>query len=183
MEEKHWIDYLSAVGSIATPVLVMLLAAVGWKYRKSFERKIELEEKLRKDRIGIYNSILEPFIILLMPDAAWQSDNKNKNKDKNALATSKMLSLEYRKIAFQLSLIGNDSVVKSYNNLMQYFYNYVDDAKIPSNKKLREMMSLLGTFLLEIRRSMGNETTKLDNWSMLEWFMTDAKKLRHDNLS
>jgi len=82
VEEKHWIEYVSAVGSIATPILVMVLTAVGWKYRKSFERKIELEEKLRKDRIEIYNSILEPFIILLMTDAAWGSDKKNKNKDK-----------------------------------------------------------------------------------------------------
>jgi hypothetical protein len=41
------------------------------------------------------------------------------------------------------------------------------------------MMSLLGAFLLEIRRGMGNETTKLDNWDMLEWFLTDARKYRH----
>ena len=181
MEEKDWIDYISAFGSIATPILVMLLTAVGWKFRKSFERRIELEEKLRKDRIEIYNSILEPFIILLMTDAAWQSDKKNKNKDKNLLATNQMLSLDYRKLAFQLSLMGNDAVVKSYNDLMQYFYNQADDSETPSNEKLREMMSLLGKFLLEIRRSMGNETTKLDNWAMLEWFMTDARKLRHGN--
>lgn len=183
MEEKHWIDYLSAIGSIATPVFVLVLTAVGWKYRKSFERKIELEERLRTDRIEIYNAILEPFIILLMTDAAWQSDKRNKGKDKNILATSQMLSLEYRKLAFKLSLIGNDSVVRAYNNLMQYFYNHSEETEAPSNEKLRDMLSLLGTFLLEIRRSMGNETTELDNWAMLEWFMTDARKLRDGNFA
>ena len=176
MEEKYWIDYVSAVGSIATPVLVMLLTAVGWKYRKNFERKIELEEKLRTDRIEIYNSILEPFIIFGMSDAAWQSDKNNKNKDKNLVGKNKMLSLEYRKVAFQLSLIGDDAVVKSYNDLMQYFYNREKETETPSKDTLRESMLLLGNFLLEIRRSMGNETTKLDNWSMLEWFITDARK-------
>ena len=39
-------------------------------------------------------------------------------------------------------------------------------------------MALLGTFLLEIRRSMGNEATKLTNWQMLEWFLTDARTWR-----
>jgi len=66
---------------------------------------------------------------------------------------------------------------------MQYFYNQADEEEAPSNDKLKEMMSLLGNFLLEIRRSMGNETTKLDNWAMLEWFMTDARKLRHGKLA
>lgn len=183
MEEKHWVDYVSALGSIATPVLVLLLTAVGWKYKKSVERKIELEEKLRANRIEIYNAILEPFIILLMTDAAWKSDKRNKGKDKNLLAMNQMLSLEYRKVAFKLSLIANDAVVKSYNNLMQYFYNHANSSEAPDNERLREMMSLLGGFLLEIRRSMGNETTELDNWSMLEWFMTDAKKLRDGTLA
>lgn len=36
-------------------------------------------------------------------------------------------------------------------------------------------MNLLGAFLLEIRRSMGNEMTTLSNWQMLEWFMQDAR--------
>lgn len=113
-----------------------------------------------------------------MTDAAWQSDKRNKGKDKNVLATSQMLSLEYRKLAFKLSLIANDAVVRSYNDLIQYFYNHADEAETPSTEKLKDMMSLLGTFLLEIRRNMGNESTELDNWAMLEWFMTDARKLR-----
>ena len=25
---------------------------------------------------------------------------------------------------------------------------------------------------------MGNESTRLDNWDMLEWFLTDARKYR-----
>jgi len=53
MEEKDWVDYLVAIGSIATPILVLVLTAVGWKARSSIERKIELENKLRDERIEI----------------------------------------------------------------------------------------------------------------------------------
>lgn len=174
MEESNWVNYLSAIGSIATPVIVLVLTAVGWKYRQSIERKIRLEEKLREDRIDIYNRILEPFIILLMSETAWQTNPKNKNKDKDTMAVNIMLSLEYRQLSFKLSLIGSDSVVLGFNNLFQYSYSLADN----QHNNPKELMLLLGKFLLEIRRSMGNEFTKLDEWSMLEWFITDARKIK-----
>ena len=178
MDEKNWMDYAVAVGTIATPLLVLLLSAVGWKYRQSMERRLKMEERLRDDRIATYNQILEPFIVLLMTDAAWQSDKRNRSKDKNEVATSKMLSLDYRKTSFSLSLIGSDSVVSSYNNLMQHFYRQKDVAQLASSEQTRTTMRLLGNFLLEIRKSMGNEATKIDNVGMLEWFITDASEIR-----
>ncbi|KPD23765.1 hypothetical protein [Idiomarina zobellii] len=178
MEDKTWIDYLTAIGSVATPLLVILLSAVGWKFKASVERKIDLENRLRDDRIEIYNQILEPFIILLMTDAAWAQDKRNKNKDKNEFAISKMLTLDYRKLGFKLSLMGADPVVKSYNNLMQYFYNMEEKKSAESPNFLKEMLILLGTFLLEIRKSMGNEATKLDHWDMCEWWMSDTRKIK-----
>lgn len=44
--------------------------------------------------------------------------------------------------------------------------------------RVRVLMGLVGNLLLEIRRSMGNDATELDQWSMLEWFITDARKFR-----
>ena len=117
MEDHGFLDYLMAAGTILTPIFVLVAGVIVWKYRQSIERKIKLEEQLRDDRIEIYNQILEPFIILLMNDAAWASDPKNRNKDKNKIATTKMLSLEYRKTSFRLSLIGSDAVVSAYNDL------------------------------------------------------------------
>lgn len=177
---KHWLDYLTGIASLLTPLLVLLLTAVGWKYRQSLERKAKLEERLRDDRIDIYNQILEPFIILLTTEAAWQTDKKHRTQDKNQVAVAKMLSLDYRKVSFKLSLIGSDPVVRAFNDLLQYFYSRGKSGSTPDACDLREMMSLLGRFLLEIRRSMGNEATELDNWNMLEWFMTDARKLRDE---
>lgn len=175
--EKHWIEYIAAFGSIATPVLVLTLTAIGWRLRRRLDRQLELEDKLREDRIDIYNHILEPFIILLMSDAAWHHDKQNRGKEKGEVAIGKMLSLEYRKHAFKLSLVGSDLVVLAYNDLFQHFYAQGDNPDASENN-LKTMMALLGNFLLQIRRSMGNESTALNQWQMLEWFITDARKLR-----
>ena len=109
--DKHWLDYVTAIGAIATPIFVLVITAVGWRLRKTVERKAELENQLREDRVAIYNDILEPFIILLMSDAAWEHSKQNKGKNKNEIATGKMLSLEYKKLAFQLSLVSRHEEV------------------------------------------------------------------------
>ena len=177
MEESNWLDYLSALGSVATPIFVLILTGVGWKYRQSMERKIKMEEKLRDDRIEIYNKILEPFILLLMTDAAWNSDKKNKGKDKNEIATSQVLSLDYRKTSFKLSLIGSDSVVMAFNDLFQHFYDQAE-SELGEDRNTKKLLELLGNFLLEIRKSLGYESTNIDNWGMIEWFITDAREYR-----
>lgn len=178
MNEQNWVDYATAIGAVTTPVLVALLGAAGWRFRRRIEREASLEDQLRSDRVEIYNEILKPFIILLTADAAWQADPKNRKRDKGDVARGIMLSVSYREMGFQMSLIGSDQVVRAYNDLMQFFYERNDDSPPSLSDDLPKMMSLLGSFLLAIRKSTGNESTTLDNWDMLEWFMTDARKLR-----
>jgi hypothetical protein len=69
-EEASWLEYVTAFGVIATPLLVLVLTAIGWRLRTQLERRASLEDKLREDRIPTYNDILEPFILMLMSDAA-----------------------------------------------------------------------------------------------------------------
>jgi len=180
MNDANWLAYVTAVGSMATPLLVLALTAVGWRLRRRLERRLELEDKLREDRIDTYNDILEPFTLLLMSDAAWLSDPKNRNKDRNEIATRQMLSVEYRRKAFKMSLFGSDAVVRAYNDLMQFSFERGREESVgaATEHTTKEMMSHLGKFLLEIRRSVGNEATELDNWEMLEWLMTDARRYR-----
>ena len=178
MDEKTWIDYFTAIGSVATPILVVILSAIGWKLKSRLDRKLDLDNKLRDDRIATYNRVREPFVILLMSDAAWAKDKRNKNKDKNEVALSKMLSLEYRESGFKLSLIGSHSVVRAYNNLMQYFYNTPQLSGGDNIDHFKQGLELLGVFLLEIRRSMGNEATTLSHWDMCEWWMSDTRKIK-----
>jgi hypothetical protein len=149
---------------------------MGWKIRSGIEHRFNLEQQLRDDRVAIYNEILEPFMIILMTDEAWKADPRNKNKDKTVLGTQKALSLEYRKCAFKLALVGSDGVVTAYNNLMQYFFS--SQEREANEQAVRAMMSRFGELLLEIRRSMGNSSTALDRWAMLEWFINDARRFR-----
>lgn len=176
-QSVSWIEYATAVGSIATPILVTLLGAIGWSIRARLQRRIDLEEKLRQERVDTYNKILEPFIILLMTEEAWKKDPKNKNKDKNTETEKMWLSLDYRKTSFYLSLIGSDDVIRSYNDLMQYVF-HIDQNQGSQAVDVQKIASLLGSFLLSIRKSMGNEKTDLDEFEMLEWFMKDAQSFR-----
>lgn len=137
-----------------------------------------MEDKLREDRIGTYNKILEPFILLFMSEFAWRRDPENKEVDKNAIAIDKMLSLDYRSVSFRLSLVGSDPVVRAYNNLMQCYFEFGALGSGAGPKEGEKIMSMVAQLLLEIRRSMGNETTKLDHWDMLEWFIKDVRQHR-----
>lgn len=101
---------------------------------------------------------------------------KNIKIDKLDTVQRIMFSLDYRQLSFKLSLMGSDQVVKSFNNLNQCFY--AAEAGNNSADNISHMMALLGTFLLEIRKSMGNESTELDNFSMLEWFIKDIRNYK-----
>lgn len=176
MADPTWLPYVTAIGAVATPILIAGLGGFGWLLKNRIERRLELENKLRSDRIEIYNEILEPFIVMFMTDAAWNHDPKNRHKSKEDIGIKKALSLEYRKQAFRLALVGSDGVVRAYNDLMQSFFNASDEP--PDESRVIGMLSLIGQLLLEIRRSTGNEDTKIDKWGMLEWFITDARKYR-----
>ena len=189
--EKHWLDYATAIGSTLTPILVLLLTGVGWHVKAKLERNRdkdskaqarirELEDKLRTDRIETYNQLLEPFFVLFTSDAIFASDPKFKGKSKDQLSIGKMLTVEYRKVGFKLSLVADDSVVRAYNKLMQFFYKGEHEGLSADELlvKTSQWIKLLSELLLEIRKSMGNQHTSLTNWEMIEWFMSDADTMR-----
>lgn len=193
--EKNLLDTISAIATLITPVLLLFLGGMGWLIQHKIEssqakqdaqasRIRELEDKLREDRIATYNSLLEPFFLLFTSEAAFALDPKFKNKNKNDIAIAKMLSVEYRQVGFKLSLVANDSVVRAYNKLMQFFYHTELDSR-PIEEKTSDWIALMGTLLLEIRKSMGNESSGLDRWEMIEWFMQDAPmiKAKHEGVS
>jgi len=138
------------------------------------ERVQELEAKLRDERIQIYNQVIQPFIIALSSDATFAHEPKYKGKTREQVVQDIMLSAGYRDAAFRLSLVGSDRVVKAYNELMQNFYNLSQGTE-PS--KPLELIEVLGEFLLEVRRGMGNENTSLNKRQMLEWLIKDIRRL------
>lgn len=189
--EKSVLDLVVAIATVITPILLAILGAVGWwiksrveasqarqhaflaRQQSESERIKELEDKLREDRISTYNAILEPFFFFLTTDAAFATDKKYKGRKKDDIAIQRMLSVEYRQLGFKLSLIADDAVVRAYNRLMQFFYHTDKDPAQLDQNTVR-WVALMGDFLLEVRKSMGNQASTLDRWEMIEWFMSDA---------
>jgi len=185
MSSPTTLEYITAIGAIATPILVLLLSGIGWYLGHQFEkartreehlriRADELEEKLRDYRTEIYNQILEPFIIVFTKDEGLPKEYRGKNH--MDAGSAKIISLDYKQAAFKLLLLGSDEVVKAYGNLMQFFYAMHAGEK--PDPTTQELMSLLGKLLLEIRRSVGNETTELHHLEMLEFMITDIRKFQ-----
>jgi hypothetical protein len=85
----------------------------------------------------------------------------------------KITSYEYRKTAFDLNLFGSDEVVRAYNALMKHTY----EAEATGKQDPKEMMRLWGRLLLEIRRSLGNKKTKLNEFDMLRAMIKDIDNL------
>ncbi len=174
------LEWLTAIGSIATPLLVLVLSGIGYSVKTAIdrrttsqERRDSLEDQLRPERVANYDQIIEPFIILLMSEEAWKRNPANKG-DKNELATQKLLSLEYRIACFKMVFLGSDEVVRAYNALMQAFYGHDSQTSLDPET----LMRLLGSFLLQIRRSSSNQATKLNNIEMLEWLLKDAAEMK-----
>ena len=55
MAGASWIQYVTAFGAVATPILVAVLTIIGWRLRNRLERQAQL----RSDRVGIYNEICQ----------------------------------------------------------------------------------------------------------------------------
>lgn len=82
-----------------------------------------------------------------------------------------------KKTAFDLNLFGSDEVVLAYNNFMKLIYPYESET---TEKREPKMILLWGKLLLEIRKSLGNKKTKLDELDMLRAMITDIDRLEHE---
>ena len=191
------LEWVALVGTVATPVLLIFLSAIGWFIKSRFEksqaleqearRRIErLESEIREERIQIYADILEPFIILFANDISLPAARSGRGgrgeqpKTKDEVAIEKLTSLDYRRTAFRLSLFANDDVARAYNSLMQAAYSMGpktgDDSETAGMQGI-QIIGLFGDLLLAIRKSVGNEATGLTNTEMLEWMITDIRSV------
>lgn len=148
---------------IGAPLFTLGGGVLGWFMKSKLEELRTIKEELRGERRKIYTEILNPYIRLF-------ADLKGKGQDK---ALKEITSYDYRKTAFDLNLFGSDEVVSAYNNLMKHAY----EAESRGNQDPKEMMQLWGKLLLEIRKSLGNKDTKLDELDMLRGMIKDVDRL------
>lgn len=158
--EIDWIDFL------VTPLVGALIGFGVWYFQSRLEALRREQERLHDDRRKVYADVLEPFVRIFAGI---------KNPKENQKALQHMLSVEYKRTAFEFSLIGADDVVRSFNDLMQYVYSF--DAEGKEKPDSSELMGLWGAFLLQIRRNVGNPKTKLKPADMLRSQIKDIDKI------
>lgn len=181
MSLENWLEIMrltiTLFASVAIPIVIFIVGNRITNLR-------QLEEKLRNDRIEIYNKILEPFFLIFSTEAIIQGSlkyKKEKPKTGVELASEKLLNLDYQTYSFKLSLIGSDEVFRAYNNLMQAYFHLseIGDEHTNAGEHLIMYMAVL---LLEVRKSLGNDATKLHALEMLEWKITDMRtKFKKNN--
>ena len=161
-------DWLQVV---LAPILMVVGGIIAWFFRSRYEERRAAEERLHGEHRKIYGEILDPYIELFA--------NLSRGEGVNSGIEQKITSKDYRKAIFELGLLGSDSVVRAYNDLMQYFFKLGSDGK----QDMHETIRLWGTFRLEIRKSLGNKRTKLNAFDMLRGEITDIDKLLNESSS
>lgn len=144
-------------------------AAVGfgvWYFQSRIDSLRRAQESLHDERRKVYAQVLDPFVRIFAGITNPQETKK---------AMKHVGSYDYRRTAFEFSLVGSDNVVRAFNDLMQYIYRAgTDDG---TDMDPRQLMRHWGAFLLEIRRNLGNADTKLTEVDMLKGFITDVDRL------
>jgi len=145
---------------------MLLGGIVSWVIKARSEDLRAIEEKLRSERRQIYKELLEPYIRLF-------SDLKGKGAQESI---KQINSFDYKKTSFELSLLGSDGVIKAYNDLMQYAIH----TEFKSGQQTKELMRRWGVLLLEIRKSLGNKRTKLDELAMMRGTIKDIDEIQRN---
>lgn len=157
--EKEYITLITALGA---PFLVLIGGLITWFFKSRKEELQAIEERALEKRIETYNTILYPLIVMFA--------NKSNQKEKDE-AIKEIGSVEYRKAGFSLITFGSDEMVTAYNNMMQSFY------KSEAEKDPKKTMKKFAQFLLSIRKDVYNKNTKLQDWDMLKFMITDIEKI------
>jgi hypothetical protein len=128
-------------------------------YENRIKKLNSIEEKLREDRRKIYFNLLIPFVKLF---------NKENSRDDSI---AYLMSEDYRRTSFEVTLIGSDAVVKAFGDLMQQTFK--GPTKQREINKPDETIVLFANLLLQIRKDLERNSTKLGKKDMLRHMITD----------
>ena len=151
---------------LITPIVAAIIGIAVWYFQSQINKIQKEKEKLQDERRKVYADILDPFI---------RTFAGIQNPQEAQKALRQITSYDYKKTAFEFTLLGSDDVVKSFNSLMVFFYNAQKIGK--DNIQPREMIARWGKFLLELRKSLGNPKTALSEIDMLRSLIKDIDNI------
>ncbi len=140
-------------------ILPLLTAGAAWFFKGRLEELRAMEEKLMAERREIYLTLLQPFIILFANPAKMEENEKEMSE--------MVLSPEYMKTLMQFNLMASDAAINSFNEFSQQAFHAAGG---------KEIIKSYSTMMLEMRKSLGNKRTKLNNWDMLRAKITDIEE-------
>lgn len=179
--EPTTLQNISAIATIITPILLALILFLQRQFEAARKREDDararaqrLEDEMRDTRMELGEKILMPFINAL--NAARQPEQRSGGRGaRGRQAEAPDIDFaEFRKVAFRLSLYGDDDVFKAFNEFMQMAYAM--DAGQHSDDPV-SVLKPLGGLLLAIRKSAGNEDTTLGELEILEWMISDLRTI------
>ena len=137
-----------------------------------------IEAQLHEDRIDAYNIILEPFILIFSGDENFKNtpqyekykdmEDLDKQETQYTFATKLVRSVDYYRANQKLRIFGSDIIVKKLNRLLGSFPKITKNPSI-EKQDTDEILCLFCEFVQEIRRSVGNEDTKLLPDEIINW--------------
>ncbi len=147
-------------------LLVIIGSAIGWFIKSRTDELRAVVQRLHTERRKVYSDLLDPYIRIF--------SDLGTGRDSEQAVTEKITSYDYRKVVFEMALLGTDDVVSAFNDLMGYVYR-VDASR--GEKPGPEMLLLWGNLLREIRRSLGNRRTRLTRVDMLRGMIKDIDQI------
>ena len=150
-----------------TPLVACAVGFAVWYFQSRLEAIRRAQDRLHDDRRKVYADLLNPIIRIF-------AGIKNPKETRKALQEVQLF--DWRRTAFEFSLIGSDDVVRSFNDMMQYFYKQ-EQADSQQQADPFQVMRLWGELLLEIRKSVGDPKTRLSATDMLRAHIKDIDTL------
>lgn len=120
----------------------------------------EAELRLRDERRRIYLQVLDPYIEVL---------HALGNGLPAAEANARLGSVNHRKAAFELKLVGTDEVVGAFN----VFARYIVDARTLPTESPGTLLRNWASLLLAIRKSVGEPGTSITPRDMVVDWIND----------
>ena len=136
-----------------------------WYLTSTLESIRRETEKLQDERRKIYMQVLDPYIRIL-------TGINNPSETKKAL--NQIKTFDYRRVSYELNMMGSDDVVRAMNSLMQHIYSLDREG---TSGKPEAMLVYWGGVLLAIRRDLGNNKTGLTEVDMLRGQIKDIDQL------
>lgn len=165
MDFTVWIE-------LATPVMLALFSFFAWRYKQAMQRRDKKEERLNEELFKLYDTVLEPYLLLMGNDEVWEANKKYRKRSKKDVATSLVLKPEYQQAVFKLTLTAPHYVVKALNEFHEHFRKLDGGIKESSNQTTQSIKQL-GKLLRAIRKGFGHDFTPVRHIDMVKWCIKD----------